>query len=75
MQRTTAIIRDGRVELNEPVDWPDGTEVEVIPLPGPTAGVNWLDLPPLEVGEFREAGPDDDLYDRRAMMPLWRREF
>ena len=32
MQSATATIRNGRVELMEPVDWPDGTQVEVTPL-------------------------------------------
>jgi hypothetical protein len=32
MQSATATFRNGRVELKESVDWPDGTEVEVTPL-------------------------------------------
>jgi hypothetical protein len=32
MQRVIATIRDGRVELSESVDWPDGIKVEVTPL-------------------------------------------
>ena len=29
MQSITAIVRNGRVELAEPVDWPDGAQVDV----------------------------------------------
>ena len=32
MQSVTATFRKGRVELAAPVDWPDGTQVEVRPL-------------------------------------------
>ena len=33
MHSVHATFREGRVELTEPVDWPDGTPVEVRPLP------------------------------------------
>ncbi len=29
MQNATATFRNGRLELNEPVDWPEGTRVEI----------------------------------------------
>ena len=32
MRSVTATFRNGRVELTESVDWPDGTQVEVRPL-------------------------------------------
>jgi len=32
MQSVTATFRNGRVELAAPVDWPNGTKVEVRPL-------------------------------------------
>ena len=35
MQIATATFRNGRVELTESVDWPDGTQVEVTPLGTP----------------------------------------
>ena len=35
MQRVAATFRNGRVELAESVNWPDGTQVEVIPLGAP----------------------------------------
>ncbi|MDA1049149.1 MAG: hypothetical protein O3C40_01540 [Planctomycetota bacterium] len=35
MQSVTAMFRNGRVELTELVDWPDGTQVEVTPLDTP----------------------------------------
>lgn len=35
MQCATATFRNGRVELTESVDWPDGTQVEGTPLGSP----------------------------------------
>jgi hypothetical protein len=35
MHNVTATFRNGRVELMEPVDWPDGTCVEVRPVAVP----------------------------------------
>ena len=32
MESVTAVFHDGRIELAEPVDWPDGTRVEVTPI-------------------------------------------
>jgi hypothetical protein len=32
MRNVTATFRNGRVELAEPVDWPEGTPVEVRPV-------------------------------------------
>ena len=32
MQSVTATIRNGQVETNVPIDWPDGTSVEIVPL-------------------------------------------
>jgi hypothetical protein len=61
MQRATATIRNGRVELAEAVDWPDGTPVEVVPLLPAPPRVSWFSLPPLDVGRFRELTADDDL--------------
>lgn len=34
MQSVTATFRNGKVELAEAVDWPDGTPVQVSPLRG-----------------------------------------
>ncbi len=31
-----ATLRNGRLELMQPVDWPEGTRAEVIPLPATT---------------------------------------
>ena len=44
MQSVTATFRKGRVELAAPVDWPDGTQVEVRPLR--LAGVETCDVSP-----------------------------
>jgi hypothetical protein len=39
MTTLRATVRDGRLELNVPADWPDGIEVEIHPLsPGTRAG-------------------------------------
>ena len=61
MGSVTATFRNGRLELAEPVDWPDGTEVEVPPIIGGQRRVSWLSLPPLDVGEFHELTAEDDL--------------
>ncbi len=31
MQTVTAVIRNGRLELDHPIAWPDGTKVEIRP--------------------------------------------
>jgi hypothetical protein len=61
MESVTAIFHNGRVELAQPVDWPDGTQVEVKRIAQPQPRVDWLSLPPLDVGEFRELTSEDDL--------------
>jgi hypothetical protein len=61
MASVTAVFRNGQIELVEPVDWPDGTQVEVTPINKLTARTDWLSLPPLDVGEFKELTPEDDL--------------
>lgn len=60
MQTAIAVFRAGRLELTSPVDWPDGTKVEVIPVNQPQ-GQSWLALPPLDVGRFVESTSADDL--------------
>ncbi len=61
MESVTATFRNGRLELAEPVDWPDGTRVRVTPLDRARERVSWLSLPPLDVGEFHELSTGDDL--------------
>jgi hypothetical protein len=61
MGSITAVFRNGQIELAEPVDWPDGTRVEVTPINNPQPRIHLLSLPPLDVGEFRELSADDDL--------------
>jgi hypothetical protein len=61
MESVTATYQNGHLELAEPVDWPDGTQVHVTPVGGSRQRVNWLSLPPLDVGQFREVSADDDL--------------
>jgi hypothetical protein len=46
MQNVTATFRNGRVELAEPLDWPEGILVEVRPLDAPKL-VRARALPPM----------------------------
>ncbi|MGO9467244.1 MAG: hypothetical protein ACLQIB_19440 [Isosphaeraceae bacterium] len=39
MNAIRAIVRSGRLELQEPVDWPDGTEVLIEPTIAPSEKV------------------------------------
>ncbi|HUG70892.1 MAG TPA: antitoxin family protein [Pirellulaceae bacterium] len=61
MNVATAIYRNGRLELTSPVDWPEGTPVEVKPVRSRRQRPSWLSLPPLDVGCFQELTGDDDL--------------
>jgi hypothetical protein len=61
MESVTAVFHNGRLELAQSVDWPDGTRVEVTPVESPPLRTGWPWLPPLEVGKFRELTADDDL--------------
>jgi len=61
MESVTAIFHKGQIELAQPVDWPDGTKLEVTPINNATARTDWLSLPPLDVGGFREFTSEDDL--------------
>jgi len=63
MKTATATFRNGRLELNSVVDWPEGTQLEVRPLTSPLQRESWLSLPPLDVGQFQELRPDDDLLE------------
>jgi hypothetical protein len=38
MQSVTATFHNGRLELTQPVDWPDGTQVEVTPIGASVGG-------------------------------------
>ena len=52
-ERDGSIVVNGRIELAQPAsNWPDGTQVEVTPIIKPTTRVDWLSLPPLNVGDF-----------------------
>jgi hypothetical protein len=78
MQRVTATFRNGRLELSQPVDWPDGTQVEVSPI-GSSVGD---DQPASEIRRepYRElihrlAGSfGDEAFDRPAQGEFERRE-
>ncbi len=61
MKSAKGMIRNGRVELLQDVDWPNGTQVQVTPISNSVPKPDWLSLPPLDVGEFREVTSDDDL--------------
>lgn len=41
MHPIQATYRDGQLELLQPVDWPNGTRAEVIPLSTPSSGSAW----------------------------------
>jgi hypothetical protein len=47
MRSVAATFRNGRVELAEPVDWPDGTRVEVRPYAPPGRPQSRI-TPPME---------------------------
>lgn len=61
MNAASAVYRNGQLELTSPVDWPEGTPVEVKPVDVSPRGSSWLTLPPLDVGPFKEVTSDDDL--------------
>ena len=60
MSTIKAIVRNGRIEVADPIDLPDGTEL-TIAVPGSSVRADWFSLPPLDVGNFRELAPGDDL--------------
>jgi hypothetical protein len=61
MRGVTAVFRNGQIELAEPVNWPDGTRVEVTPVDMPQPRMALHLLPPLDTGEFRDLTAEDDL--------------
>jgi hypothetical protein len=63
MNVANAIYRNGRLELTSPVDWPEGTPVEVKPVQTLRQQPSWLTLPPLDVGRFQEVTGEDDLLE------------
>lgn len=41
-----AIVKDGKIELDAPGDWPEGTEVRIEPIPRPgSIGIRDVDWP------------------------------
>jgi hypothetical protein len=63
MGSVTAVFHNGRIELAQPVDWPDGTQVEVTPVTPadkPQSQTDWPFLAPFDVGEFRELTSQND---------------
>ena len=59
MKSITAVIHNGRIELAQPVEWPDGTRVEVRPINNPSEPTDWLSLPPIGMSEFRDPVSDE----------------
>ncbi len=59
MESITAVIHNGRIELAQPVEWPDGTRVEVRPINNPSEPTDWLSLPPIGMSEFRDPVSDE----------------
>jgi len=49
MQSALATVHDGRVELVAPDDWPEGLQVEIIPV-SPSLGINEVDYPTSPAG-------------------------
>ena len=43
MQKALATFRDGRIEIDNGVDWPEGTRLEVLPIE--SVGMNEADWP------------------------------
>ena len=43
MQKALATFRDGRIEIDSRVDWPEGTRLEVLPIE--SVGMNEADWP------------------------------
>jgi len=77
MQKALATFRKGHVELTSPVDWPEGTAVEVIPLrpqigmteddwPTTASGIQSL-LNRMEEATFGDDGPVEFAWD----WPAW----
>ena len=61
MTMIKAVVRNGRIEVDDPLNLPDGTQL-TIPIPDqPPERADWFSLPPLDVGRFRELTSDDDL--------------
>ena len=50
MMTIKATVRDGRLEIDVPPDWPDGTQVEIHPIHERSAGDNDI-LSPAEITE------------------------
>jgi hypothetical protein len=68
MQTVTATIRNGLVELEEPVDWPEGTRVEVHPVATPDSDYSRI-MPPMTewpAGFFHQLRQEwgDEPFDR-----------
>lgn len=68
MNQKSATYRDGQVVLDEPVEWPDGTKLEVIPTAGSNSrvkpGTSIRDSKPLELGgTLRPLDKKDDLLE------------
>jgi hypothetical protein len=63
MTTIKAIVRNGRIEVDEPIDLPDGTELRIpIPDPAPPFGKGYLCLTSLAIRahcvQGRRASPD-----------------
>src|SRR5688572_12793812 len=59
MEKVLATIRDGHVDLDAPVDWPDGTRLEVRPVARSSNGDPGRPLPGVRQ-EFLDAMNDPD---------------
>lgn len=70
MNAIIATIRDGQIELSEPVTWPDGTRVQVIALDAAASEERWT---PEFLDEVRQGFIGEPL-ERPEQLPLETRE-
>lgn len=70
MNAVIATIRNGHIELAEPVTWPDGTRVQVIALDAATGKEKWTRE---FLDEVRQGFTGEPL-DRPEQLPLETRE-
>lgn len=76
MDAVPGTFRNGKIELLQPVDWPDGTRAEVIPLPQVTSAES-TESPyawPKGYFEHTSGALADDFFERPDQGSLPQRE-
>jgi hypothetical protein len=61
MQSITAVFHHGRIEIAQPVDWPDGTQVQVTPIDHPAPRTDGVSLEEFEAGLDELASASDSI--------------